>query len=290
MAARMGYLPPAPALCGSNSTSVTVEDDSVLVLPSSPNFRDLGGYVGADGRQVRTGLLFRSGGFHRLTLEEIAAIQRYGFRLRCDLRSEAERNTTPNHWPDSPEPGAVLSLDMGADPRAANRQFFAELMDNFTPAGAFNAMCTLQRHMPTAIRRDLGSLFDSLIEQGRLPAVIHCHHGKDRTGFVAAVILLALGVAREQVLDDYQLSNSLCDKDEAAAGMRLTIEQYTGKIPGQGIVDQLAISNPAYLASALEQIDRDYGGIDQFLESAAGLDAGRLARFRDILLEDPRGK
>jgi len=205
--------------------------------------------------------------------------------LRCDLRSAAERDSTPNHWPDSDVPGAVLVIDMGTDPRAANQEFFEELINDFTPSGAFNAMCVFQRHMPAAIRPNLGSLFGSLVDQRHLPAVIHCHHGKDRTDFVAAIILLALGVPRETVFHDYQLSSNFCDGEEAAQAMRKTIEQYTGRIPDQALVDQLVMTHPAYLASALDQIDRDYGGMPQFLKTAARLDDERLARFRDIMLE-----
>jgi protein-tyrosine phosphatase len=48
-----------------------------------------------------------------------------------------------------------------------------------------------------------GELFARLADRGRLPAVIHCLGGKDRTGLTVALLLTALGVPREIVLDDY---------------------------------------------------------------------------------------
>jgi hypothetical protein len=55
-----------------------------------------------------------------------------------------------------------------------------------------------------------GDLFSRLADPGRLPAVIHCLGGKDRTGLAIALLLTALGVEREVVLDDYQLTNDYC--------------------------------------------------------------------------------
>ena len=52
-----------------------------------------------------------------------------------------------------------------------------------------------------------GALFSRLAAPGRLPAVIHCLAGKDRTGLTVALLLTALGVPRQVVLDDYQLTN-----------------------------------------------------------------------------------
>ena len=44
-------------------------------------------------------------------------------------------------------------------------------------------------------------------EPGALPQLFHCTAGKDRTGFAAALVLLSLGVDREQVMVDFLLSN-----------------------------------------------------------------------------------
>ena len=258
----------------------------MITLPSSPNFRDIGGYRTNDGRQVRRGLLFRSGGFHRLSPREIDQIVSYGFKLRCDLRSALERKNSPSLWPDNEHEKTVLELDMGADPRAGNKEFFDELVSDFSVTGAFNAMCTLQRHMPALIRPNLALLFDHLIDEARLPAVIHCHHGKDRTGFVVAVILLGLGVSRHDVLKDYELSNVLCDRQEMADAMRQTILKHTHKAPSNALIDQLSAAHPAYLISGLEQIERDYGDIPRFLETTVGPDTTQLDRLRDIMLED----
>lgn len=52
-----------------------------------------------------------------------------------------------------------------------------------------------------------GDLFSRLADPGRLPAVIHCLGGKDRTGITIALLLSALDVERAVVLNDYQFTN-----------------------------------------------------------------------------------
>jgi protein-tyrosine phosphatase len=50
---------PSPLVCAAERANVKLE--------GQPNFRDLGGYETADGRKVKSGVVFRSGELHRLT-------------------------------------------------------------------------------------------------------------------------------------------------------------------------------------------------------------------------------
>src|SRR5260370_590447 len=61
--------------------------------------------------------------------------------------------------------------------------------------------------MLTGAAASFGALFSRLADAERLPAVIHCLGGKDRTGLTIALLLTALGVQREAVLNDYQFTN-----------------------------------------------------------------------------------
>ena len=50
------------------------------------------------------------------------------------------------------------------------------------------------------------------------PILIHCTHGKDRTGVISALILACLGVPEEGILKDYSASEylggtALCTQD-----------------------------------------------------------------------------
>ena len=82
-----------------------------LRLVGAPNARDLGGLATADGQQVRTGVLARSGGLGRLTDADLPVLATFGFARRIDLRHRSELSGAP---PDRlPEPAPrVLRLPL----------------------------------------------------------------------------------------------------------------------------------------------------------------------------------
>ncbi len=74
--------------------------------------------------------------------------------------------------------------------------------------------------MRSTILADEGNL--PICHEGNLPAVVHCTHGKDRTGLLVALLLLMLGVDEAAVVQDYVLS-----EEELKVGFR------AGQKPGQ---------------------------------------------------------
>lgn len=102
-------------------------------------------------------------------------------------------------------------------------------------------------------------LFVHLLENDE-PLVFHCTAGKDRTGFAAAMILLALDVPRAQVMRDYLLTNDFYRVPEPG-DTRLPLEVF----------EVLWRVQRGFLESALDSIDREQGGIDAYLSRRLGL-------------------
>ena len=68
----------------------------VVPLDGPNNFRDLGGYLGADGKRVKWGKLFRSDHLHRLTENDKAVLDEIGLKTVVDYRSPDEYQAQPN--------------------------------------------------------------------------------------------------------------------------------------------------------------------------------------------------
>ena len=68
------------------------------MLTGAANFRDLGGILTVDGRRIRSGMIYRSNSFSRLTEEDIAVVERLGLKTIIDLRTYAERSRSPSRW------------------------------------------------------------------------------------------------------------------------------------------------------------------------------------------------
>lgn len=169
------------------------------------NLRDLGGWMAADGRIVRRGLLYRGSALVNLTEEEHARVDAFGLRLILDLRATGECAGRPDYVPDGAE---YLRVSGMYDKNG-------EEVD-FSPAGISRIMDQIQRD-PEHFLSDLyvSMLFGNpavhaLVEhfaRGHVPLYFHCTAGKDRTGVCAAILLALLGVGDDAIVQDYLLTN-----------------------------------------------------------------------------------
>ena len=177
--------------------------DRVWRLQGAPNFRDLGGYIGHEGRPLRWRRLFRSDHLADLTPADLARLQQLPLARTFDFRGIDERAATPYDLP------GVRQLSLAIEPTVVQR------MNDIAAAGtALTApvVTELMKDLYRALVNDradrFAELFAHLIESDA-PSVFHCTAGKDRTGIAAALVLLALGVSRDVVQADYLLTNEL---------------------------------------------------------------------------------
>jgi hydroxymethylglutaryl-CoA lyase len=247
-------------------------------VEGAPNFRDLGGYETGDGRRVKWGQVFRSSNLGRLTDKGLAFIGRLGIRLVCDLRTEAESVKLPNRFPDT---GDVLyrrrSIQhAGFEPTAVFERIrngdYDWISEEFMLQGYIESIECFP-HVWAHLMRDLA-------RADRRPLVFHCTGGKDRTGVGAALLLLALGVPRATVIDDYGLS------DKFNAEVRKAINDHLRPL-GVDIatVEPYFTAPPGRLQAFLDYLTDRYGSAVEYFATKAGVDEAAIRRLRDELLE-----
>lgn len=254
---------------------------SLPLLASAPNFRDMGGLPAADGRTLRYGQLYRSEAFCNLSDSDVVLLQNLGVQLLCDVRSDSERLQHPNRWPA--DNMGTLNLNIAADLRASHQAITTLLSGTPGVAEAEQAMLVTYRMFPEAFALRLAQLVDRILAGGQLPLVFHCAAGKDRTGFIAAILLSALGVAREAIYADYLLSLERWQGERSEASIRRYLRPLCDQEPAQEVVRTLCQVNAIYLDAAFEEIDQKYGGVDDYLQ-LIGIDAAARARLHALLL------
>ena len=236
------------------------------IVFSSSNFRDLGGYRTGGGGRVRWGMVFRSGSLHRLTGADLATLGRLGLRVVYDLRTGEERDRAP-----SVLPAEVRRELLPIGGNAAKIGAPADVPPDF-----------LQRTYHLMAEADapvFGRLMKSLAVGESLPALIHCTAGKDRTGMSAALLLSVLGVEEATILDDYELSAvHFTERQLARLRLKLAdedVERY-----------RALLGAPRHaMATVLATLRERYGGVETYLQEAAGVGPEICSELRARLVE-----
>jgi hypothetical protein len=141
---------------------------------------------------------------------------------------------------------------------------------------------------------DMASLYVRMLEKGagdfvravrtisarvHEPVVFHCAAGKDRTGLLAAILLGALGVSDDDIIDDYALT---------ARYMGPIVERMRGT-PGyaeivRNLPADIFASKPEVMARTLREVRASWGSMRGYLTSG-GLDPDDLAALELAIVE-----
>ncbi len=259
--------------------------DSIEIrLEGAPNFRDLGGARATDGRILRHHRLYRSEVLSRLTETDLQILRQLKIEAVCDLRYGVERAREINRWPTDHQPQALGFPPYAGMDAVQSNGVQGRLADpDFDPAEAKAFLMAGYRLMPGALAPSLSVVFQHLLDSGGAPLLIHCTSGKDRSGFVCAMLLSALDVSPEDIVRDYLLSRERYPVEK----IRQKLLSAIGKPLPHGRMEtllNLATAHPDYLTAALDQIQTEYGGTDEYLRDAVGLDAAGRRRLQELLL------
>lgn len=248
-------------------------------LVSAPNFRDFGGAPTLDGGVVQKGLLFRSEALRAPAHEDVALLADANIALVCDLRSDDEREHAPNDWWTS-RGISPLALDIIAEMRPEDGPW-AVLGADPSATGAITAMQSLYAAMPAAAANSLRAIVER-IAAGTLPLLIHCTAGKDRTGFISAMILAMIGVGRAAIFKDY-LASSGRRTQAATEATRALIEARGGGLATPEMIDILMGVDGAYLDRSFSTIRDQYGDLSGYL-TFANIHRDLIDRARERLI------
>lgn len=232
------------------------------------NFRDIGGYPTAGQGETRWGVIYRSDSLHHLTPDDLPAFDALNIRVIYDLRRDEELALFPG-----PREHVHLALP-SRDPLVKSEHAMLR-----SRLDAEQWLLASYLEMLASAATFFGDLFSRLADPGRLPAVIHCLGGKDRTGLAVALLLTALGVEREVVLDDYQLTNDYC----GSAHLPEVVELFIGSGIAQEAAEGLLSAPRWAMAKALAELDEEYAGIESYLRGPCGVRPATLHALKAAL-------
>jgi len=236
-----------------------------IPVPGTYNFRDVGGLPARTG-VVRGGVLYRSDGLFRLGDDGRAELRDLGVGIVIDLRDDNEARAMPD------------DLD-GLDVEVLRLPVFegsgaSQGMAGISLEALYDRIVTQHASVVVSALREIASAGDRSV-------IVHCTAGKDRTGVVVALALLAVGVDREAVVDDYaQTESNLAG--EWLEGMVAVVSKYG--VPDTPELRTLMGGSPREaIEGVLDTIERAHGSVREYL-LASGLHLGDLAALERLLI------
>lgn len=166
-----------------------------LPLEKAYNVRDLGGYAGEGKKQTRFHAYLRTDDLSETTKADQEFLKAYGVTAAIDLRSEDEADRYPNPFRDDPDVNyinipfiteGIIDLRKIQISGFHVPEFYQDLIDSHE--AVYQIM--------TFIARQKGCV------------LFHCMAGKDRTGVTAMILLGLCGVAKEDIIANYQVTRT----------------------------------------------------------------------------------
>ena len=178
-------------------------------LKGTSNTRDIGGYVTSDLRTLRQGQIIRSENLSRLTASDFQKLEEIGVKTVIDLRTNREHDKAPTVWVGD-HPPQFYHFPVGD---AQNDWFKAQRKmmkrNRFTQEQSLDHMVEGYRMIAEEGPPSYQKLMDVVLDQSNWPVLIHCNAGKDRAGIATTLILEALGVDRETIMEEFLLTNEI---------------------------------------------------------------------------------
>lgn len=240
------------------------------------NVRDLGGVSTANGQQVRFGLAYRSDDLADLSALDLAELEKRSVQTIVDFRDPKEADARPSRVPRG---AAVVSAPFDRGERTAGEVMESLIAGQLTREDAHQILLDSYRHIAEIGSPAFAVLIRSIIDHS--PVLFHCAGGKDRTGVATAVIFSILGVDRDQIVEDYMLTNDRLTGQSSTFQLRLA--EYPEE--SRDVLLALGLAKPDYIELALDVIDGEFGGIEAYAQDRLSLSLAEVDALRELLLE-----
>lgn len=247
------------------------------------NFRDAGGYKNCDGGKIKNLMLFRSGNLDEIKGDDIEKFLSLNIKTIIDLRQIDEHKKRPLAIND------IDTLSIPINTTRKTREILRPYISKRREAKSeiILAISGIYEDMVEKQMVEVAKIFHHLAKSDSYPVLIHCHIGKDRTGFIIALLHLALGLDISVIKSDYLLSNE--HLEYRTKRMLRMIRIFTlGSFPvGNFRFSSIALEE--YISVVYQKIIDKFGGIGKYL-NCCGVEDFEILKIREILLDSDNNR
>lgn len=241
-----------------------------MKITGTYNVRDLGGFTTESSNKTKARVFIRAGNLDKLPIASQQYLLEYGIKTVVDIRDEWEAKHYPNPFQHSPMV-AYQNVPLIGDALSNDKSFQAESKKLTQLSEMYNRY--IEHCQPQILK-----IF-TVLAQSKSGTIFHCHAGKDRTGIITALLLRVMGVAVNDIAQDYSLSRQEID--------HLVAEWRQYAIENNRDLEQLernVASDPQTIIDMLDFVDAQYGSVAAYLKMC-GLSDALMAQLKNRFLE-----
>lgn len=261
----------------TKNNSFQTEEHRLLPMDGSHNTRELGGYKTTDGKTIKWGKLFRSDKLSDISKTDQAYLQNLGIKKIVDFRSEQEKAEDPNIIPTG-----ISYVEMPISVDGAMRSKIEAVLKGETDREVQSFLIDANKEFVTNYADVYENFLRGLIDEDA-PTLFHCTAGKDRAGFAAAITLIALGVSKEDVINDYMKTNAFTqERIEEILGQIELMSLYQSDVE---ILRPLLGVEQIYIETAFRTAEKKYGSLENFIRDGLNISDEDIQKLRNKFLE-----
>lgn len=245
------------------------------------NLRDFGGYAVSGGGVLLTGKLFRSGDTAEASAADLATIDRISLAIVADLRGASERAKAPCRWP-----AGLNARTIEPQGESARMAFHEEVATRARDAATMREEFA-SRYEDLPFRPHLQQVYADYLHalsENDGASLVFCTAGKDRTGFIVAVLQTLLGLHPDDVMAEYLLTNTAPDSGAQIEKLRGQIEERFGEGLTEEAIQVVTRVDPIFLERAFGVVTEQFGSIEAYVGHALDCPADKVAKLRSRLL------
>jgi protein-tyrosine phosphatase len=230
---------------------------------------------------MRRGILFRSEELSGLSVNDKKTIRRLNLKLICDLRTPNEIKGKEDRL-ETGNGAGIINIPLYPHREDFTKQKFIHYLSAKSNRQEFeNLIKEYYRIFAFEQTKQLKRIFDLISDENNLPAIIHCSVGKDRTGFISALIQLLAEIPRQDVMEDYLISNRLIEKRTISIVRFLRFMSFF-RISGEKLKPMLEV-RADYLDDVLDEICNSCGSVENYLLLRCGVEKASLENLKRII-------
>lgn len=259
---------------------------NILPLKTVRNPRDLGGYIGYEGRKIKSHRLLRTGNMSCISEHDAQFLRDYGLKKIIDLRSPLEDKKCPDKQIQGIK-HYQFSMSDEDNTKGGGGHNIEKMLEEYRhdQYAGFRMMCNRYYDHVTKkhAQNTLHKIIELLANTSDGAILYHCSEGKDRTGMVTVVILYLLGVDLETIRQDYLYSNYMLNDYRARRDLKFVKEGEN--LTFRANMRILGSVSDAFLDTALITIEKEFGGLEEYVKNQLGVTPELRDTLRELYLE-----